>query len=170
MALRPVAAARRRFSTGILPDGVRTFLSKFQIRARRLGRTLGSKNSERRSGPEAEIGKPANACTAKQAAGFRYGVFESQRREVAKVRAKSDQRRTHKPHASHRPISPILHHHPYPTSDSSLHLSVFASSRFNQPSPAFDSLNNQTRPCVRTDRRSRVFRLCAHPIRLRWKP
>jgi hypothetical protein len=96
MILRPVAAARRRFSTGILPDGVRTFLSKFQIRARRLGRALGSKNSERRSGPEAEIGKPANASAATQAARFSMRNFESQRREAAKIRVKKSDRKSRK--------------------------------------------------------------------------
>src|SRR5690349_5337537 len=96
MALRPVAAARRRFSTGILPDGVRTFLSKFQIRARRLRRALGSKNSERRSGPEAEIGKPANPPVATQAARFSMLSFETQRGEAAKFRAKKSMGKSQK--------------------------------------------------------------------------
>lgn len=42
-SLRTTEPARQRFSTGILPGGVRTFLSKFQERARRLGPHLGIK-------------------------------------------------------------------------------------------------------------------------------
>jgi hypothetical protein len=51
VALRPAKLARRRFSPGILPGGVRTFLSEL-LNGRGVTRALGSKNSERQSGSE----------------------------------------------------------------------------------------------------------------------
>jgi hypothetical protein len=55
VAIKDCSANPSRLSTGILPDGVRTFLSKFNRHG--VTRTLGSKNSERRSDSETKAGR-----------------------------------------------------------------------------------------------------------------
>ena len=65
VTFRPAKPTRRRSSTGILPCGVRTFLSEFDRRG--ITRALGSKNSERRLGSETKEGQLRSPPDPRQA-------------------------------------------------------------------------------------------------------